>query len=193
MRLLLASKSPRRRQLLAELGLPLTVVDVEVEEVVPEGTPVAQIPEFLACLKASGYTRPLAPDEVLVTADTIVELDGRVMGKPHTRECAIEMLRALSGRRHTVFSGVCLSTASTRRSFTETTYVCFKSLSDKEILYYVDHCSCLDKAGAYGIQDWIGMVGVERIEGCYYNVVGLPLSRLYHELQTLPISMDWDA
>ena len=185
LKLLLASKSPRRRQLLSQLGYPVSFVDVDVDEVVPSGTPVDCIPAALALLKAKGYTLPLADDEVLVTADTIVVHRGCVLGKPHDRQDAARMLHSLSGDRHTVYTGVCLKTAFRQVVFTEKSDVVFRTLSEETIARYVDMGTCLDKAGAYGIQEWIGMVGVERIEGCYYNVVGLPLSRLYLELQRL--------
>lgn len=136
-------------------------------------------------LKAKGYALPLAADEVLVTADTIVVHKGEVLGKPHSRQQAFDMLRSLSGDRHTVFTGVCLKSPERQVVFTERTDVVFRQLTENVISHYVDRNSCYDKAGAYGIQEWIGMVGVERIEGCYYNVMGLPVSRLYCELQQL--------
>lgn len=183
--LLLASKSPRRRQLLVQLGFPVRFVDVDVDEVVEPCTPVEYVAASLALLKAKGYGTALADDEILVTADTIVAHRGEVLGKPRGREQAIAMLRSLSGDRHTVYTGVCLKSADRQVVFTEKSDVCFRRLDDETILRYVDQGTCFDKAGAYGIQEWIGMVGVERIEGCYYNVMGLPLSRLYFELQQL--------
>lgn len=183
--LLLASKSPRRRQLLGQLGFPVRFVDVDVDEVVEPCTPVEYVAASLALLKAKGYGTALADDEILVTADTIVAHRGEVLGKPRGREQAIAMLRSLSGDRHTVYTGVCLKSADRQVVFTEKSDVCFRRLDDETILHYVDQGTCFDKAGAYGIQEWIGMVGVERIEGCYYNVMGLPLSRLYFELQQL--------
>lgn len=183
--LLLASKSPRRRQLLVQLGFPVRFVDVDVDEVVEPCTPVEYVAASLALLKAKGYGTALADDEILVTADTIVAHCGEVLGKPKGREQAIAMLRSLSGDRHTVYTGVCLKSADRQVVFTEKSDVCFRRLDDETILHYVDQGTCFDKAGAYGIQEWIGMVGVERIEGCYYNVMGLPLSRLYFELQQL--------
>jgi septum formation protein len=183
--LLLASKSPRRRQLLVQLGFPVRFVDVDVDEVVEPCTPVEYVAASLALLKAKGYGTALADDEILVTADTIVAHRGEVLGKPRGREQAIAMLRSLSGDRHTVYTGVCLKSADRQVVFTEKSDVCFRRLDDETILHYVDQGTCFDKAGAYGIQEWIGMVGVERIEGCYYNVMGLPLSRLYFELQQL--------
>lgn len=182
--LLLASKSPRRRQLIEQLGIPFRVVDVDVDEVVPRDTPVELITAHLALLKSKGYNNPLADGEVLLTADTIVVHRGQVLGKPHSRDEAIAMLRALSGDSHLVYSGVCLRNAHRQRVFTEATTVFFRHLDDETILRYVDQGTCFDKAGAYGAQEWIGMVAVERIEGCYYNVVGLPVSRLFQELQS---------
>ena len=185
MKLLLASKSPRRRELLSRLGIPVVFVDVDVDEVIPPSTPVELVPSGLALLKAKGYTCPLEPDEVLVTADTVVALDGKILGKPHRREEAAAMLRSLSGNVHSVYTGVCLKCNSGQTVFTERTDVCFRQLSEKVIMDYVNEGACMDKAGAYGIQDSIGMVGVERIEGCFYNVVGLPVSRLFKELNAL--------
>ena len=185
LKLLLASKSPRRRELLSQLGFPVSFVDIDVDEVVPSGTPVDCIAAALALLKAKGYTSSLADDEVLVTADTIVVHQDQVLGKPHYPQDAARMLHSLSGDRHTVYTGVCLKTSSRQVVFTEKSDVVFRTLSEETIARYVEMGTCLDKAGAYGIQEWIGMVGVERIEGCYYNVVGLPLSRLYYELQRL--------
>ena len=183
--LLLASKSPRRRQLLEQLRLPLTVVDAEVEETLPASLPASRVAEALACRKSDAYIAPLANDEVLVTADTVVVLDGQPMGKPQSRDQALDMLRRLSGRVHQVYTGVSLRTAQRSTAFTECTDVHFRQLTEAEIAHYVDTYRPFDKAGAYGIQEWIGMVGIERIEGCYYNVMGLPVARLYKELMSL--------
>ena len=182
MQLLLASKSPRRRELLGQLGFPLTIVDVDVDEKVSDVLPVEQVAEALACLKADGYLGDIAADEVLVTADTVVVLGDQVLGKPHDREEATDMLRRLSDKVHQVYTGVCLRSPKRRVAFTERTNVYFRKLTDEEIDYYIDVYRPFDKAGAYGIQEWIGMVGIERIEGCYYNVMGLPVARLYREL-----------
>ena len=186
MKLFLASKSPRRRQLLAELGYPVEFVDIDVDEHVAPGTPAADIAEQLACRKAAAVnlSSPLfSPDAVLVTADTVVVLDGEVLGKPVDHDDAVRMLQRLSGRDHTVYTGVCLRSREQQVSFTEHTDVFFRPLTDEDIHYYVEHCRPYDKAGAYGIQEWIGMVGVSRIDGCYYNVMGLPLARLYRALR----------
>lgn len=185
MRLLLASKSPRRRELLGQLGIPLTIVDVNVDERLSRQMPAHQVAEALATLKAEGYTGIIDNDQVLVTADTVVVLDGQVLGKPHSHTEASAMLHQLSGRAHQVYTGVCLRSAQRTVSFTERTDVHFRTLTDTETLYYIDTFKPYDKAGSYGIQEWIGMVGIERIEGCYYNVMGLPLARLYRELTTL--------
>ena len=186
MRLLLASKSPRRRQLLAELGLPVEIVSVDVDEHLDTPLPAHQVAEHLACRKSSTYPiGHMADDEVLVTADTVVVLDGQVLGKPADRAAAVAMLHSLSGRSHEVYTGVCLSTNQRHCSFTECTTVHFAPLSDRDIDYYVDHYRPFDKAGAYGIQEWIGMIGVSRIEGCFYNVMGLPVARLYAALNEL--------
>lgn len=177
--LLLASKSPRRRQLLQQLGYPLRFIDINVDETLHQSLPAEQVAETLARRKADGYdTTLLRPDEILVTADTVVVHNSFVLGKPQDRDEAIAMLQALSGDVHTVYTGVCLKSTQRTQSFTEATQVYFKQLSLQEIEHYVDHYKPFDKAGAYGIQEWIGMVGIERIEGCYYNVMGLPLAHL---------------
>ena len=183
MRLLLASKSPRRRQLVAEMGLPVECVTIDVDEHLDSPLPSDKVAEHLARRKAAAFPKEkIDDDSVLVTADTVVVLDGQVLGKPVDRDEAVAMLHSLSGRCHTVYTGVCLRSKNNEVSFTESTTVCFRELSEKDIEYYVDIYRPYDKAGAYGIQEWIGMVGVERIEGCYYNVMGLPVARLYETL-----------
>ncbi len=185
MRLLLASKSPRRRELLSRLGFPVSCVEAEVVETIDHNIDAASVASHLAVLKADSCKVALCDDDVLVTADTVVVHNGFVMGKPHSLREATDMLRSLSGDKHIVYTGVCLTCNEQRSIFSEATTVYFRKLSDEIIRYYVNQGSCMDKAGAYGIQEWIGMVGVERIEGCYYNVMGLPLSRLYFELRQL--------
>ena len=183
MRLLLASKSPRRRQLLGELGLPVEFISLDVDEHVPSGTPAANTAELLARRKAEACPKEMIDDDtILVAADTVVVLGEKVLGKPANRNEAFAMLRALSGNRHQVYTGVCLRSASRTISFTEKTDVFFRTLTDKEIEYYIDNYKPYDKAGAYGIQEWIGMVGISRIDGCYYNVMGLPVARVYEEI-----------
>lgn len=186
MKLLLASKSPRRRQLLAELGYPVEIVNVEVDEHADLPANADEVAEVLARRKMQAYpVAQLAEDEILVTADTVVVLDGQVLGKPASHEEAHSMLCRLSGRDHKVYTGVCLRTRQRTLSFTEETTVHFKALDDNEINHYIDHYKPYDKAGAYGIQEWIGMVGISGIDGCFYNVMGLPLSRLYTALKEL--------
>ena len=177
--IVLASRSPRRRQLVAGMGFAVRYVDIDVEEKVPEGVTVAEIPLHLAKLKAESFRGVLGENELLVTADTVVAVDDTVLGKPHDAVDASRMLRLLSGRCHSVYTGVCVKNNSRCISFVERTDVYFRDLSDDVICRYVSQGSCMDKAGAYCIQEWIGMVGVERIDGCYYNVVGLPVARLY--------------
>lgn len=181
-RIVLASRSPRRRQLLADLGFDVRFVDIDVAEVVPEGMAPADIPLHLAKLKAEGYNGSLGIDELLVTADTVVVHGDTVLGKPHNKEEAYQMLYLLSGDRHQVYTGVCVRSDSRQESFVERTDVYFRQLSVDTIHHYVELGTCMDKAGAYGIQEWIGMVGVKRIDGCYYNVVGLPVARLYNTI-----------
>ncbi len=185
MRLLLASKSPRRRQLLSELGYPVEFITIDVDESLEQPVAADQVAETLARRKAAAYTlQSLAEDDVLVTADTVVVHRNQVLGKPHSRDEAMAMLRSLSGDRHTVYTGVCLRSRRQEVSFTEATDVVFRQLDEEDIAYYVDKYQPYDKAGAYGVQEWIGMVGVSRLEGCYYNVMGLPVARLYEMLKS---------
>ena len=179
----LASASPRRRELLKGLDIAFTVEPGKDEkEAFSEGMPHTEIPAFLARHKSESFHRELAPDEVLITADTLVFLDEKILGKPHGRDEAAAMLRALSGRTHTVVTGVALRTAERMHSFSDMTEVDFKNLTDSEIDYYIDHYQPYDKAGAYGVQEWIGYTGITAIRGSYFNVMGLPVQRLYTEL-----------
>lgn len=180
-KIILASNSPRRRELLKGLDLDFEVkVLPDVDESYPEDLAVDNVSEYIAREKAAAYRVP--DDELLITADTTVILDQQVLGKPHDAADAKAMLRALSGRGHHVVTGVCLTTSTRQRSFSVSTEVTFKELSDAEIDYYVDHYHPLDKAGAYGIQEWIGYIGVTGIRGSYFNVMGLPVQRIYEEL-----------
>lgn len=184
--LILASNSPRRRELLAGLGLSFeTRVIPGIDESYPEGLSGPDIASYIASAKAAAYRDTLSADDLLITADTIVYIDGRVFGKPHGRDEACAMLRALSGRTHQVITGVTLSTLRQTRTFSVTTEVSFAGLTDEEIAYYVDHYRPFDKAGSYGIQEWIGFVGVTGIRGSYFNVMGLPVQRLYQELKKM--------
>ncbi|WP_300284896.1 Maf family nucleotide pyrophosphatase [uncultured Alistipes sp.] len=182
-RLILASRSPRRRQLLADCGLDFTLAcDYEAEERYPADLAPESVPVFLSELKSEAYPRPLAAGEILITADTVVVAAGRILGKPSGRDEAVSMLRLLSGRTHSVVTGVTLRDASRRKSFDSRTAVTFRTLSEEEIAYYVDRYRPYDKAGSYGIQEWIGYVAIERIEGSFYNVMGLPVQKLYTAL-----------
>lgn len=180
---ILASNSPRRKELLAGLGVEYEVRTLpDIDESYPEALQGADIPLYIAKEKADAYLAILKPGELMITADTIVWLDGKVLGKPLDREEALQMLRDMSGRTHEVFTGVCLTTTEWQRSFTAQTEVRFSKLTEEEIAYYVDQFHPMDKAGAYGVQEWIGFIGVENISGSYYNVMGLPVQRLYKEL-----------
>lgn len=182
-RLILASSSPRRRQLLLGCGLPFDLADpYEIAETHPAGMPVDEVAAYLSKRKSEAYPLPLTSMDILITADTVVIADDRILGKPSGRNEAIAMLRELSGRAHRVVTGVTLRTARRSISFDSRTEVWFRELSEEEIVYYVDTYRPYDKAGAYGIQEWIGYVAVERIEGSFYNVMGLPIQRLYAKL-----------
>ena len=186
-RMILASNSPRRRELLAGLGLTFETRAIPgIDESYPDGLSGPEIAVYIASAKARAYRATLAADELLITSDTIVYIDGRVFGKPHDRDEACAMLRALSGRTHQVITGVTLQSREHLRSFSVTTEVTFAALAEEEIAYYVDHYRPFDKAGSYGIQEWIGFVGVTGIHGSYFNVMGLPVQRLYQELKTFP-------
>lgn len=184
--IILASNSPRRKELMSGLGVDYVVKTLpDVDESYPDSLQGGDIPEFIACKKAGAYRSILQPGELLITADTIVWLDGKVLGKPHGREGAVEMLRTLSGKKHQVFTGVCLTTTEWQKSFTAASDVLFDELSDEEIAYYVDRYQPMDKAGAYGVQEWIGYIGVHSISGSFYNIMGLPIQKLYKVLKTL--------
>jgi septum formation protein len=180
---ILGSQSPRRRELLAGLGIAFEVKPVPgADESYPPSLPVEEIPLYLARKKASAFPHSLAGNELLITADTIVEVRRTVLGKPSGREEAVRMLRMLSGCTHRVITGVCLSAPGKTVSFTSTSSVRFAPLPEEEIQYYVERFQPYDKAGAYGIQEWIGYVAVEAIEGSFYNVMGLPIQKVYREL-----------
>ena len=182
-KVILASGSPRRRELMAGLGVNYEVrILPEVDESYPDTLQGEEIPLYIAKEKADAYIPMMQPDELIITADTIVWLDGKVLGKPRDREDALQMLRTMSGRTHKVFTGVCITTTDWQRSFTAQTEVRFATLSEDEIIYYVDNFKPMDKAGAYGVQEWIGFIGVENISGSYYNIMGLPVQKLYREL-----------
>ena len=184
--IILASNSPRRRELLSGLGVDYEVRTLPgVDESYPDTLSGEDIPVYISREKAAAYLPSIAPDELIITADTIVWLDGRVLGKPADEADDCRMLRELSGRTHRVITGVTLSTAAFQKSFAVTSEVEFAPLTEEEITYYVDHYRPLDKAGAYGVQEWIGFIGVRRLSGSYFNVMGLPIQRLYQELKEL--------
>jgi septum formation protein len=181
--IILASASPRRRFLLGELGLKFECLgNHELEETYPDHLQAEAIPLYLAKLKARSYASLIKEGSILITADTIVWLNREVIGKPCDKEDARAMLQKLSGKMHYVYTGVCLTSPGKETSFTAESKVFFRNLTGAEIDYYVDRYNPVDKAGAYGIQEWIGYIGVERIEGSYFNVMGLPVQRLYSAL-----------
>lgn len=185
-KVILASNSPRRKELMSGLGVDYVVKTLPgIDESYPDSLKGEQIPLFIAREKAAAYRASILPDELLITADTIVWLEDQALGKPEGAEDAICMLHKLSGKSHQVITGVCLTTSEWQKSFTAVTDVKFAELTDEEIAYYVDAYSPMDKAGSYGVQEWIGFIGVEAISGSYYNVMGLPIQKLYRELKKL--------
>lgn len=183
-KIILASGSPRRKEIMEGMGLAFEV-DTEnsfKEEYSPD-TPHEKIPELMSQGKSHGFHRPLAENEILITSDTMVLCRREILGKPKDREDAIRMLRLLSGCLHRVITAVTIRDSARETTFSDTSYVHFKELSDSEIEYYVDTCSPYDKAGAYAIQEWIGYTGITKIDGSYYTIMGLPAHRLYSELQ----------
>ena len=185
-RLILASASPRRRELLADCDLDFVLAEkFECEECYPADLEAEKVAEYLSQLKSNAYPHPLCEDDILLTADTVVILGDKILGKPHSEAQAIEMISSLSGATHKVVTGVTLRTLSQTISFSAESLVSFRSLEAEEIRYYVEKYRPLDKAGAYGIQEWIGYIGIEGIEGSFYNVMGLPVQRLYSALKEL--------
>ena len=182
----LASNSPRRKELLGDLGIEFQVRTMKgIDESYPDDLPVLEIAEYISRKKAHAYKTEMHPDELIITADTVVILGNEVLGKPKDADDACRMLRELSGKTHKVVTGVTIVTTDATRSFSAVSDVEFAELSDEDINYYVDNYRPLDKAGAYGIQEWIGYMGVRNINGSFYNVMGLPLHRLYTELNTM--------
>lgn len=183
-KIILASASPRRKELLGGLGVEFTIdTKNSFEEIAPEGLPFTQYPEYMAKGKSHGFHRDLLPDEILVTADTMVLCSDEIMGKPIDRADAIRMVHKLQNNRHSVLTGVCIRSLEKEVCFTASTDVFFDELSQEEIEYYVDTYRPFDKAGAYGVQEWVGYAGIKRIEGSYFNVVGLPVQMLYQKLK----------
>lgn len=183
-KIILASQSPRRHYLLKEIGLDFEIRLKEfVDESYPDELVKEEIPLFIAQKKASVFDDDLEDDQIVITADTIVWLKDKVLQKPDDKEDAVRILQELSGNCHQVYTGVCIKSSKKEFAFTACTDVYFKKLSNEEIEYYVNHFQPMDKAGAYGIQEWIGYIGVERINGSFFNVMGLPIQKLYTELE----------
>ena len=180
--IILASQSPRRKELLNLLDLNFKVVITEVNEVYPENLEVSKVAEYLANLKAEAFTN-ISSDTVVITADTVVILNEQILGKPKNKTEAAKMLQSLSNRNHKVMTGVCIKSKDKTISFSNTTKVFFKELTSSEINYYIENYKPFDKAGSYGIQEWIGAIGISNIEGSYFNVVGLPINQLYKKLK----------
>ena len=187
MKIILASNSPRRKELLAGLGIPYDVLVIKgIDESYPDDLPANEVAEYIARKKAKAYVNNNENNSsLLLTADTIVVCDGEILGKPRDAEDACSMLRKLSGKTHQVYTGYCLQKGDKTVSGTVCSDVTFKELSDEEITHYVNEYKPFDKAGAYGIQEWIGYIGITGIRGSYYNVMGLPVQRIYEELKKI--------
>lgn len=185
-KIVLASASPRRKQLLSEAGF---VFEIRVKNVNEDFDPILapeQVPVWLAKKKALAFeSDDISENEILITADTVVILDGKVLNKPADKAEAVEMLGSLSGRKHTVVTGVCLRFGNQLEVFSDSTHVYFKNLEPEEINWYIDNCQPFDKAGAYGAQDWMGMIGIERLEGSFYTVMGLPIHQVYAAIKKI--------
>lgn len=183
--IVLASGSPRRQQFLRELDANFEVRLKEVEEIYPDSLKGAEITDYLAELKASALEETLSDDEILITSDTIVWHEGKALGKPKDKEDAFNMIKSLSGKTHEVITSVCVKNTGKSETFNETTKVTFNPLTDEEITYYLEEYKPYDKAGSYGIQEWIGLVAIAKIEGSYANVVGMPVDKVYQYLMKL--------
>lgn len=185
-KVVLASASPRRRELMGGLDIPFVVQTLpDVDETFPKNLSGDEIPLYISKKKADAYRPMMKEDELIITADTIVWLDGKALGKPLDEEDARRMLRNMSGKRHSVFTGVTITTVKEQCSFVAQSNVSFALLNEEEIDYYIKKYKPMDKAGAYGAQEWIGYIGMENIEGSYFNVMGLPVQRLYNELKKI--------
>ena len=191
MNIILGSQSPRRRELMAGLDIPFSAITIDADETYPAHLQAGDIPMYISRAKARAYEAQLQPDDLLITSDTIVWLNGQMLGKPQSKEEAKQMLHLLSGQTHQVYTAVCFTWLNhTTQPYTtlydtlvDCTHVSFRTLSAEEIDYYVEKYLPLDKAGAYGVQEWIGYVGVERMEGSYFNVMGFPIGPIYQWLQ----------
>lgn len=180
--LILASTSPRRKQLLEEAGFTFKVKGINTDESYPSTLPPSKIAEYIAEQKAVAAEQLILSDEIIITADTIVAIEASILGKPKDKAEAKIMLTQLSGKTHQVITGVCLTSKEKKELFSCSTEVTFKELSDEELHYYIEEYQPYDKAGAYATQEWIGMIGIQSMKGCYYNVVGLPINALYQRL-----------
>jgi septum formation protein len=184
--IVLASNSPRRKELLSGLDIDFEVRVLNgIKEDYPPSLPADEVAEYIACEKADAYSKTIDENELIITADTVVIVDNQILGKPKDNEDACRMLKLLSGKTHDVTTGVCLLTKDLRRTFSVTSHVAFDSLTDEDILYYVNTYQPMDKAGAYGIQEWIGYVAVTSLVGSYFNVMGFPVQRIYSELKQI--------
>lgn len=185
MRIILGSKSPRRRELIQSIGLEAEIVlkSIEIDEIFPQEINPREVASYLAELKSNPLITNLNSDELLITSDTVVLKDKEILGKPMNREEAISMIQSLSNSRHQVITGVHLRTSSKSLTISNSTDVIFDELTNEEVVYYVDKYKPFDKAGSYGIQEWIGYIGISKIHGCYYNVMGLPLNALYQTMK----------
>jgi septum formation protein len=184
-RVILASQSPRRKQLLEQAGIPFEVKVVDTAETFPDDMAIPEVPVHIARQKSAAVAALCNADDIIITADTVVVLDDTIIGKPKDREDAIRILSALSGRIHRVITGVVIKREQEELSFSKETAVHFKPLTTEQITYYVDTYKPYDKAGAYAIQEWIGAVGIDRIDGCFYNVMGLPVSNVVEALEAI--------
>lgn len=183
---ILASNSPRRKELLGGIGIDFEVKVISgIDESYPDTLPSEEVAEYISKKKAAPYAALISDNEMVITADTVVVCDGEIMGKPKDADDAHRMLSKISGKTHQVYTGVCLLTKSVTRSFSVCTDVTFKQLSDSEIDYYIENYKPFDKAGAYGIQEWIGYIGVTGLKGSYFNVMGLPVQRIYEEINKI--------
>lgn len=180
--IILASQSPRRQQLLKDMGFSFNVIVTDVEEIYPDNLTITETPVYLAELKANALTSVLKENSIIIAADTIVTIDNQILGKPKDEADAYRILKIISGKLHQVITGVCLKSLSRQKVFYAESNVYFRGLSDEEIYYYIQNYRPFDKAGAYGVQEWIGYIGIEHIEGSYFNVMGLPTQKLYKEL-----------
>lgn len=183
--IILASNSPRRQELIKSLDIPFSIKTKEVEEIYPKELKHSEITDFLADLKATPFKKELKENELLITSDTIVWINKRALGKPKNYEEAFQMLKEISNNKHEVITSICITSKSFQKTVNDTTIVYFRELLDEEIDYYINTYKPFDKAGAYGIQEWIGKIGITKIEGSYFNVMGFPVHKLYKELSKL--------